>query len=260
MTATPTAAATSPARYTVDDVAERTQTTVRTIRWYQSEGLLPPPTRAGRVAMYDDDHLARLDAIRELQAHGLTLAAIRRLLERTPPSAGGTALAFVRTAVAHSVGETADVVTLEEMATRLGLDDATPVDPEIIREVGIAHELPDGRWRILAPAAFEASGALARLGVPMDARLELSRMFAEHTREMAEGVVRMFLEYLLPPGAPASVDPATWAELSDAVARLRPLAATSVASAFDLALTDAAERATERLFDDADGSDVDERR
>jgi DNA-binding transcriptional MerR regulator len=245
----------SPARFTVDEVAERTQTTVRTIRWYQSEGLLPPPTRAGRVAMYDDDHLARLDAIRELQAHGLTLAAIRRLLERTPPSAGGTALAFVRTAVAHSVGDSADVVTLDEMAARLGLENDTPVDPDIIREVGIAQELPDGRWRILAPAAFEASSALARLGVPMDARLELSRLFAEHSREMAERVVTMFLHYLLPPGAPSTVDPATWTELSDAVARLRPLAATSVASAFDLALTEAAERAAERLFDVPEADD-----
>jgi hypothetical protein len=77
-------------------------------------------------------------------------------------------------------------------------------------------------------------------------------MFVRHATEMADGVVAMFLEYLLPPGAPASVDPATWAELGDAVARLRPLAATSVASAFDVALTDAAERAAEHIFEGED--------
>src|ERR687897_3947000 len=90
--------------YTVDEVARRTGTTVRTIRWYQSEGLLPSPARAGRMAVYDDDHVARLEAIRDLQAHGLTLTAIRRLLDRAPGNAAPTALAFVKTAVAQSVG------------------------------------------------------------------------------------------------------------------------------------------------------------
>ncbi|MFS8585312.1 MAG: helix-turn-helix domain-containing protein, partial [Acidimicrobiia bacterium] len=61
--------------YTVDEVARLTGATVRTIRWYQSEGLLPAPRRSGRVAVYDDEHAARLEAIRDLQAHGLTVTA-----------------------------------------------------------------------------------------------------------------------------------------------------------------------------------------
>ena len=73
--------------HTVDEVARITGTTVRTIRWYQSEGLLPSPRRAGRVALYDAEHVARLESIRDLQAHGLTLTAIRRLLDRAPGSA-----------------------------------------------------------------------------------------------------------------------------------------------------------------------------
>ena len=67
--------------YSVEEVARRTGTTVRTIRWYQSEGLLAAPRKAGRVARYDGEHVARLEAIRDLQAHGLTLVAIRRLID-----------------------------------------------------------------------------------------------------------------------------------------------------------------------------------
>ena len=235
--------------HTVDEVAKLTHTTVRTIRWYQSEGLLPPPRRAGRVAMYDADHLARLEAIRDLQAHGLTLTAIRRLLDRAPGSAGPTALAFVKTAVAQSVAPDSDVVTTEEVAERLGLPPGEPVDPGILQEVGIARALPDGRWQITAPAAFEASAELARLGVPMDARIRLSRLFQQHLTTLAEAVVEMFVEYLWRPGEGAEDDPDAWAALTTAVARLRPLSATSVASVYDIALARAAEQAAERVLD-----------
>ena len=60
-----------------------------------------------------------------------------------------------------------DVVTAEEVAERLGLPPGEPVDPGILEELGIARVLPDGRWQIIAPAAFEASAELARLGVPL---------------------------------------------------------------------------------------------
>lgn len=69
--------------YSVDELAERSGTTVRTIRYYQSEGLLPTPQRRGREVRYGDDHVARLAAISDLQASGLRLSAISELLART---------------------------------------------------------------------------------------------------------------------------------------------------------------------------------
>jgi DNA-binding transcriptional MerR regulator len=253
--ATSDVSSSAPGEYTVDEVAELTRTTVRTIRWYQSEGLLPPPRRAGRVAMYDAEHLSRLEAIRDLQEHGLTLTAIRRLLDRAPGSAAPTALAFVRTAVAQSVGPGSDVVTLAEVSERLGLAPGESADPAILEELGIARALPDGRWQITAPAAVEASAGLARLGVPMDARIRLTRVFRDHTDAMARAVVALFLEFLWRPDESAEDDPDQWAALTEAVARLRPLGATSAASMFDNALARAAEEAAERVLapDPADG-------
>jgi DNA-binding transcriptional MerR regulator len=231
--------------YTVDEVARLTGTTVRTIRWYQSEGLLPAPQRAGRVALYDADHVSRLASIRDLQAHGLTLTAIRRLLDRAPGSAAPTALAFIRTAVAQS-GESEEVVTEAEGTARLGLDpDIGGADPALVEEVGLVEVLDDGRWKILAPAAFEAAVELAARGVPLEARVELSRVLHDHSRAMAQAIVDMFVEHLWRPSDPAD-DPATWAALAEAVTRLRPLAATSVASLFDAVLAKTAEAAAER--------------
>ncbi|HZB71620.1 MAG TPA: MerR family transcriptional regulator, partial [Acidimicrobiales bacterium] len=66
----------------VDQLAERAGVTVRTIRFYQSEGLLPLPGRHGREARYGPAHVERLDLIADLQARGLRLHAIAELLDR----------------------------------------------------------------------------------------------------------------------------------------------------------------------------------
>src|ERR1700759_715085 len=69
---------------TIDELAARTGLTVRTVRFYATQGLLPPPERRGRVAYYGPGHRLRLELIRSLQDHGYTLAAIERVLARVP--------------------------------------------------------------------------------------------------------------------------------------------------------------------------------
>lgn len=69
-------------QYTVDDLAQRTDLTPRTIRSYQTQGLLPSPERHGRVAYYDDSHVERLEEIAELKADGVSLAGIQDVLTR----------------------------------------------------------------------------------------------------------------------------------------------------------------------------------
>ena len=65
---------------TVDELARRAGLPVRTVREYQTMGLLAPPARRGRVGIYGDTHLARLGLIGRLQARGYSLAGIRDLL------------------------------------------------------------------------------------------------------------------------------------------------------------------------------------
>ncbi|HLW16141.1 MAG TPA: MerR family transcriptional regulator, partial [Actinomycetota bacterium] len=45
--------------YRVEQLAAACDVSVDTIRYYQSKGLLPPPKREGRVAIYDREHLQR---------------------------------------------------------------------------------------------------------------------------------------------------------------------------------------------------------
>jgi DNA-binding transcriptional MerR regulator len=66
--------------YTLDQLAFATGVSTRTIRFYQFKGVLPRPVRRGRGALYDDQHVARLRLIGQLQDRGLSLRAVRHLL------------------------------------------------------------------------------------------------------------------------------------------------------------------------------------
>ncbi len=68
--------------YRVEELARQAGVSVDTVRFYQGRGLLPPPERRGRVAIYGDGHLERLQRIRRWLKEGLTLAVIRRILDR----------------------------------------------------------------------------------------------------------------------------------------------------------------------------------
>src|SRR5574337_1555530 len=66
--------------YSIDELGAAAGVPSRTVRLYQSEGLLPPPTRKGRVGVYGPSHLERLRLIAQLQDRGLRLRGIRDAL------------------------------------------------------------------------------------------------------------------------------------------------------------------------------------
>jgi DNA-binding transcriptional MerR regulator len=73
----------TPAReYTIDELAAASEVPSRTIRFYQSEGVLPRPEMRGRVAYYGPSHVERLRLIASLQDRGLRIGAIRELVSR----------------------------------------------------------------------------------------------------------------------------------------------------------------------------------
>lgn len=73
----------------IKEAAELTDTTVRTIRWYHQEDLVPvPPVRGGRRD-YQLSHVARVLRVRWLAQAGLPLSAVRDLLDSERATEGG---------------------------------------------------------------------------------------------------------------------------------------------------------------------------
>ncbi|WP_162624895.1 MerR family transcriptional regulator [Streptomyces cadmiisoli] len=106
---------------TIDKLAARAGITVRTVRFYGTKGLLPPPAIGPRrVGHYGRDHLARLALIEELQHQGMTLAAIERYLRQLPPDLTPQDLAMHRAVVASWAPDTVETLTRTRLERRAG--------------------------------------------------------------------------------------------------------------------------------------------
>lgn len=67
-------------RLSLTELTEEADVSVRTVRYYIGEGLLPPPAGAGPGSTYGRGHLDRLRLIQRLKAAYLPLKEIRRRL------------------------------------------------------------------------------------------------------------------------------------------------------------------------------------
>ncbi|MCX5127474.1 MerR family transcriptional regulator [Streptomyces sp. NBC_00347] len=69
--------------HSIGELARRTGTTVKTVRFYSDCGLVPPARRSpAGYRLYDDGAVARMDLVRTLRDLGLDLADIRKVMDR----------------------------------------------------------------------------------------------------------------------------------------------------------------------------------
>ena len=65
----------------IGELARATETVIETIRFYEREGLLPPPARSeGNFRIYETKHVERLQFIRYCRGLDMSLAEARVLL------------------------------------------------------------------------------------------------------------------------------------------------------------------------------------
>ena len=232
---------------TIDELARRTRLTVRNIRAYQSRGLVPPPELRGRTGYYSEDHVTRIELIRELQSEGFNLEAIRRLIE----GAGGETeevLRFTQAVREPFEQEEPREVGIEELQDLWG----DRADPRILRralELGLLRELDEGRYEERSPRLGRAGLELTRLGVEPDTGLDVIATARRHAEGVAEAYVQLFLNEIWKPFVAAGRPQERWPEVRDALERLRPLAAEVLLAVFGLAMTEATERAFGRELD-----------
>lgn len=66
----------------IGQVAERTGLSLRTIRFYEENGLVRPTTRSdGGFRLYSDDDVARLEVIKRMKPLGFRLEEMQELLD-----------------------------------------------------------------------------------------------------------------------------------------------------------------------------------
>ncbi len=126
------------------ELATRSGVSARNIRAYRERGLLDPPRREGRSAIYDDHHLSQLRMINELLGRGFTSAHIAEFF--------------------------AGVRRGQDLADILGLQQAI---------LGVPHTRPSDPVRI-DPGGDVALGLLARgLAEDVDGEVQVTPRLAE---------------------------------------------------------------------------------
>jgi DNA-binding transcriptional MerR regulator len=200
-----------------------------------------PPEVRGRTGFYGADHLARIELIRELQADGFNLGAIKRLLEGAGDSTREV-LDFTRAVREPFAEEQPEIVTVEEQAERWG-DEAGPEVLQKAERLGLIRPLGDGRIEIISPRLNRAGAELARLGVPPERALEVAAKMRRQAQAVARTFVELFIEAVWKPFDEAGRPEEQWGEVVDALERLRPLASEALLATFQLVMSDVTEEA-----------------
>src|SRR3954447_10887523 len=226
---------------TIDQLAQKTGMTVRNLRAHQSRGLLPPPDVRGRTGYYGPEHIARVELIKELQADGFNLEAIRRLIENARGSTQDV-LRFTRTARAAFDDEEPEVSTLADLARQWG-DAGSPELLERAVSLGLLPLLAGGRGEERSPGLGRAGAELSRLGIPAERALDVLESLRRHADGVARTYVDLFLDQVWRPFDAAGRPAERWPDVLEALERLRPLAAESLLAMFQLAMTDHVEEA-----------------
>lgn len=213
------------AEYRIDDLARTAGTTVRNVRAYQERGLLQPPRRAGRVALYDDAHLARLRLILRLLDRGATLQLIGDLVDAWHEGHNIADLLGLEAALlAPGAEEPGEIVTPADLGGLFGTD---PVPEHLAKAVELGILVPEGDgYRVLAPRLVQIGTEIAQMGVPVEEMLDHVAVLRERievvARDFVDLAVRNVFHEIL--GGDAT-DLARAAEL---IQRLRPLAKSVV--------------------------------
>ncbi|MFD0552161.1 MerR family transcriptional regulator [Streptomyces rectiviolaceus] len=202
----------------MEELAKAAGITVRTVRFYRERGLIPPPRREGRIAWYDDHHLARLRTIAALLDRGHTLSGIAELAEAFENGRDVGELL----GIGEPTEETPVRLTPEELADHF----AGEVTPEnLAAALDLGYLGTDGEEIVhVSRRLLDVSSALVREGIPLAAVLEAGQRVREHADALAELFVTIIRTH-------------TPADAGDVgIERLRPLAKSVVEAELSMAL------------------------
>ncbi|MCG7528274.1 MerR family transcriptional regulator [Streptomyces sp. OfavH-34-F] len=224
-------------KLTVDELAARAGVTVRTVRFYSTRGLLPPPVIGPRrVGHYGHDHLSRLALIEELQHQGMTLAAIERYLEQLPPDLSAHDLAIHRALVASWAPDSPEDASRAELERRAGRP-LGQEDLDRLAALGVLERSApeDGVFR-LDPGLLRLGVELLDVPIAHETILAARTVLMEHTRAAAQELTRLFRDEVWSPYREREADPEHVKAMKSLSAHMQPLVLQALVTAFQRSL------------------------
>ncbi|MEV7726027.1 MerR family transcriptional regulator [Streptomyces sp. NPDC087917] len=231
---------------TVDELASKAGVTVRTVRFYSTRGLLPPPVIGPRrVGHYGPEHLSRLALIEELQLQGMTLSAIQRYLDALPDDLSAHDLAIHRALVATWAPDPAREVSRAELEKRAG---RTLSDGDLRRLAAmnvLSPTVAPAGSREASPVgdAFRVDVGLLRLGVALldvpiahETILAARELLLEQARTAAHRLTALFRDEVWGPFTEGESDPERVESMKALSAHMQPMVVQALVTAFQRSL------------------------
>jgi DNA-binding transcriptional MerR regulator len=187
--------------YRVDELARRAGTTVRNVRAYQERGLLPPPRREGRVALYDEAHLGRLRVVNRLLDRGYTSANIAELLTGWETGRDLAGVLGLETALSELwPAAPPRPVSRQEIGRLFGCEDDTGALVGRLVAAGLITR-DDGTLTVSSPRVLHAAAGLVAAGVPLPTVLSLATEATSALDRLAGDLVRQIIAHVVDAGA-----------------------------------------------------------
>lgn len=234
--------------YRIDDLARLAGTTTRNIRVYRDRGLLPPPLRVGRIALFNDTHLTRLRLITSMLDRGYNIAHVREMLSAWEEGRNlGDVLGLETAIVGTWTTEKPQTMPLAE-AKRL-VDDARAfqrlLELQVIRVDG-------QQATITRPRLIEAFNEIRGYGISTDKLIDLHEQILPKIDEISDLLVRAGAAHVqdrIKPGEPLPAD-AEIAELITMLVRFRTQAVATVTATLASSIESTIESLVSRVLAD----------
>ncbi|TRW79880.1 MerR family transcriptional regulator [Mycolicibacterium sp. 018/SC-01/001] len=239
---------TESGEYRIDELARLGGTTTRNVRVYRDRGLLHPPLRVGRIALFNDTHLTRLRLITSLLDRGYNLAHVNEMLSSWEQGKDLGDMLGLESAIAGSwATEKPQRMALTQARTTIGDDAAF----DRLVALGIIHV--DGEQAtVVRPTLVEAFTEIHRFGVAYDKLIDVHEQVSPLLDQISAILVQAGVEEVVDkinPGA-AMPDDVTVAELITTLVRFRTQAVGAVTATLAFSIESAVETTVATLLGD----------
>jgi DNA-binding transcriptional MerR regulator len=239
----------SSGEYRIDDLARLAGTTTRNIRVYRDRGLLHPPLRVGRIALFNDTHLTRLRLITSMLDRGYNIAHVHEMLSAWEQGKDlGDVLGLENAIAGTWAAEKPEQLTVAE-AQQL-IEDPKAFDRMV--DLGLIRLDDDDTATLMRPKLLEAFREIREYGVTADKLIDIHVAVLPLVDQISAILVQAGAEQVqdvIKPGA-SLPDDTEVAELITMLVRFRTQAVASVAATLATSIESTIEELVSRILAD----------
>ncbi|MEO6885755.1 MAG: MerR family transcriptional regulator [Jatrophihabitantaceae bacterium] len=224
--------------YRIDELARLAGMTTRNVRSYQERGLLHPPRRVGRLALYDESHQVRLRLIGSMLDRGYTTAHITEMLSAWEHGKDLADVLGLEKALITPWAEDRPVtMTLDEVRELAGSEEdlRALIDAGLVRRTGSSMIVERPK---LLQAFSEMRGYRMHTGTVIGLYEELQPAIEQISQTLVRAGAQHIVDHFQPAPEPSSAD---LTELIPMLIRFRALALTCVNASISATLEGAVE-------------------